>query len=87
MGTVDDRIAGQLESKWNDQFVGWEDSAKFPLSRPIEFALKRERNQAIETLHVTAESLYDHGTDGFYRYTDNRDWSTLRKKDSLYECC
>ena len=87
VGTIDERIeshlTGQLELKWDDRFAGWGDNAKFPLPRTVEFALKRKQNQAIETLHVIAESLYDHSTGGFYRYADNRDWTTPHKEKIL----
>lgn len=86
-GTVDERIeshlVGQLESKWDDRFAGWGDNAKFPLPRTIEFALKRKQSQAIETLRVIAESLYDHDIGGFYRYANSRDWSTPHKEKIL----
>ena len=78
-GTVDERIeshlAGQLDEKWDPRFAGWGTDAKFPLPRTIEFALKRAREQAIETLGVIGESLYDHESGGFYRYAEGRDWT------------
>ncbi|WP_049984942.1 DUF255 domain-containing protein [Halobellus rufus] len=78
-GPVDDRIeshlAGQLDEKWDPRFAGWGTDAKFPLPRTIEFALKRAREQAVETLGVIGESLYDAEEGGFYRYAEGRDWT------------
>ncbi|MFD1685632.1 DUF255 domain-containing protein [Halobellus litoreus] len=78
-GPVDERIeshlAGQLDEKWDPRFAGWGTDAKFPLPRTIEFALKRAREQATETLGVIGESLYDEESGGFYRYAEGRDWS------------
>ena len=78
-GPVDERIeshlAGQLDEKWDPRFAGWGTDAKFPLPRTIEFALKRAREQATETLGVIGESLYDDESGGFYRYAEGRDWS------------
>ena len=78
-GPVDERIeshlAGQLDEKWDPKFAGWGTDAKFPLPRTIEFALKRAREQAVETLGVIGESLYDDESGGFYRYAEGRDWT------------
>ncbi|WP_144904074.1 DUF255 domain-containing protein [Halobellus captivus] len=78
-GPVDERIeshlAGQLDEKWDPRFAGWGTDAKFPLPRTIEFALKRARDQAVETLGVVGESLYDDEAGGFYRYAEGRDWT------------
>ncbi|MFB6252780.1 MAG: DUF255 domain-containing protein [Halobellus sp.] len=78
-GAVDERIeshlAGQLDEKWDPRFAGWGTDAKFPLPGTIEFALKRARGQATETLSVIGESLYDDEVGGFYRYAEARDWS------------
>jgi uncharacterized protein YyaL (SSP411 family) len=86
-GPVDERIeahlAGQLDEKWDPQFAGWGDGAKFPLPRTIEFALKRSREQATETLGVIGESLYDDDRGGFFRYAENRDWSDPHREKVL----
>ncbi|WP_435183278.1 DUF255 domain-containing protein [Halobellus sp. EA9] len=78
-GPVDERIeshlAGQLDEKWDPRFAGWGTDAKFPLPRTVEFALKRARDQATETLGAIAESLYDGERGGFYRYAEGRDWT------------
>ncbi|WP_336024761.1 DUF255 domain-containing protein [Halobellus salinisoli] len=78
-GPVDERIeshlAGQLDEKWDPRFAGWGTDAKFPLPRTIEFALKRARGRAVETLGVIGESLYDADEGGFYRYAEGRDWT------------
>ena len=86
-GAIDERIeahlAGQLDEKWDPRFAGWGDGAKFPLPRTIEFALKRAREQATETLGVVSESLYDHDAGGFYRYAEGRDWTDPHREKVL----
>ena len=86
-GAVDERIeehlAGQLDEQWDDRFGGWGDDAKFPLPRTVEFALKRDRPKATQTLRAIAESLTDHDDGGFYRYAAARDWSEPEKEKLL----
>ncbi|MWG34171.1 DUF255 domain-containing protein [Halomarina oriensis] len=77
-GALDDRIeshmAGQLEVSFDEQYGGWGTEAKFPLARTVEFALKRDRTRALQTLDAVAGHLAD-PDGGFYRYATNRDWS------------
>ncbi|GGJ07899.1 hypothetical protein GCM10008995_17310 [Halobellus salinus] len=86
-GTVDERIeehlAGQLDEQWDDRFGGWGDDAKFPLPQTVEFALKRDRPKATQTLRAIAESLIDHDAGGFYRYAAARDWSEPEREKLL----
>jgi uncharacterized protein YyaL (SSP411 family) len=88
-GTVDERIeshlAGQLDEQWDDRFGGWGDDAKFPLPRTIEFALKRARPKAIQTLRAIRQSLHDDGTGGFFRYAAGRDWSNPEREKLLID--
>ncbi len=88
-GTVDERIeshlAGQLDEQWDDRFGGWGDDAKFPLPRTVEFALKRARPKAIQTLRAIHQSLHDDGTGGFFRYTAGRDWSNPEREKLLVD--
>ena len=88
-GTVDERIeshlAGQLDEQWDDRFGGWGDDAKFPLPRTVEFALKRARPKAIQTLRAIHQSLHDDGTGGFFRYAAGRDWSTPEREKLLID--
>ena len=88
-GPVGDRIeahlAGQLDEQWDDRFGGWGEDAKFPLPRTVEFALKRARPKAVETLRAVAESLYDDGDGGFFRYAAGRDWSDPHREKRLVD--
>lgn len=88
-GTVDERIeshlAGQLDEQWDDRFGGWGDDAKFPLPRTVEFALKRARPKAIQTLRAIHQSLHDDGTGGFFRYAAGRDWSNPEREKLLID--
>jgi uncharacterized protein YyaL (SSP411 family) len=76
-------VAGQLEDKFDDGYGGWGDSEKFPLPRTVEFALKREREQALGTLSAVSQHLYD-GYDGaIFRFAENRDWSEVHHEKLL----
>jgi uncharacterized protein YyaL (SSP411 family) len=80
-GEVDDRIeahiAGQLDEKYDPEFAGWGTDAKFPMARTIEFALKREREQALQTLDAIGRNLVDETAGGFFRYADARNWAEV----------
>ncbi|NHN59878.1 MULTISPECIES: thioredoxin domain-containing protein [Halorussus] len=70
-------VAGQLGDKFDDGYGGWGDSEKFPLPRTVEFALKREREQALGTLSAVSQHLYDDYDGGFFRFAEGRDWSEV----------
>ncbi|WP_435175982.1 thioredoxin domain-containing protein [Halorussus sp. AFM4] len=70
-------VAGQLGDKFDDGYGGWGDSEKFPLPRTVEFALKRERDQALGTLSAISQHLYDDYDGGFFRFAEGRDWTEV----------
>ncbi|WP_224334491.1 DUF255 domain-containing protein [Haloprofundus halobius] len=76
-------LAGQLGEKYDDIHAGWGDDAKFPLPRTVEFALKRERSQALRTLDAVRDHLLDSVSGGFYRYASGRDWSGVHHEKLL----
>jgi uncharacterized protein YyaL (SSP411 family) len=80
---IEEHIAGQLEAQYDHEFAGWGTNAKFPLPRTIEFALKRERNQALSTLDVVRRRLFDEVDGGFFRYAGSRDWSDVAHEKLL----
>jgi uncharacterized protein YyaL (SSP411 family) len=86
-GDLDERIeanmAGQLQAAYDEEFGGWGDGAKFPLPQTIEFALKRDRSQALRTLEAIATHLYDTYDGGFFRYAGSRDWGDLHREKVL----
>jgi len=86
-GDLDDRIeehiAGQLTEQFDPHHGGWGTDAKFPLPRTIEFALKREPQQARQTLDAIAQHLYDPVDGGFFRFATERDWSGVRHEKVL----
>ena len=86
-GDLDDRIeehiAGQLTEQFDPHHGGWGTDAKFPLPRTIEFALKREPQQARQTLDAIAQHLYDTVDGGFFRFATERDWSGVRHEKVL----
>jgi hypothetical protein len=86
-GTVSDAIeehlTGQLQAQYDHDFGGWGTDAKFPLPRTVEFALKRERHQALSTLDVVERNLFDDVDGGFFRYAGARDWSDVAREKLL----
>jgi uncharacterized protein YyaL (SSP411 family) len=78
VGPVTDRIeehlAGQLDERFDAEFGGWGDAPKFPLPRTVEFALKRDRAKARQTLDAVVRGLFDEERGGFYRFAHTRDW-------------
>lgn len=74
---IEEHIAGQLDEKFDNRFGGWGEQAKFPLARTVEFALKRERDQALRTLDAVRDHLHDDVAGGFFRYAGRRDWGDL----------
>jgi uncharacterized protein YyaL (SSP411 family) len=88
-GDLDERVeahmAGQLEAAFDEEYGGWGTDAKFPLSRTVEFALKRDRERALRTLEAVRTHLHDTYDGGFYRYATARDWSDLHREKLLDE--
>ncbi|XVH32192.1 DUF255 domain-containing protein [Haloferacaceae archaeon DSL9] len=80
---IEAHLTGQLENKYDPEFGGWGTDAKFPLPRTIEFALKREREQAVRTLDAIAAHLFDDVAGGFFRFATNRDWSDVHYEKVL----
>jgi uncharacterized protein YyaL (SSP411 family) len=76
-------VAGQLDDKFDDGYGGWGDSEKFPLPRTVEFALKRNREQALGTLSAVSQHLLDPYDGGFFRFAENRDWSGVHHEKLL----
>ena len=74
---IEEHLAGQLGEKYDPQFAGWGSDAKFPMPRTVEFALKRERDQALRTLDAVRDHLLDDVAGGFFRYAGTRDWSDV----------
>jgi hypothetical protein len=80
---IEELVAGQLSEAFDDRYGGWGDGAKFPLPRTIEFALKREREQAVRTLDAVRENLFDPVDGGFFRFAGRRNWSDVRHEKLL----
>ncbi|GGM56612.1 uncharacterized protein YyaL (SSP411 family) [Halarchaeum rubridurum] len=76
-------VAGQLGEQYDDRFGGWATNEKFPLPRTIDFALKRERQQALRTLEAVSRNLADDYDGGFYRFAHARDWSDPQREKLL----
>jgi len=80
---VERLVAGQLTEQYDDAHAGWGTDVKFPLPDAIEFALKRERAQALATLDAITAHLYDDAAGGFFRYAGRRDWSSPQREKLL----
>ncbi|MFC7201443.1 DUF255 domain-containing protein [Halospeciosus flavus] len=78
-------VAGQLGDKYDEDHAGWGTSEKFPLPQTVEFALKRERDQALRTLDAVKRSLLDDFDGGFFRHAHERDWSDPQREKLLDE--
>jgi hypothetical protein len=88
-GTVDAGVEAhmveQVAAAFDEEFGGWGESAKFPLPRTVEFALKRDRDRATRTLEAIQTHLYDTYGGGFYRYTETRSWANAHREKLLDE--
>ena len=80
---IEEHIAGQLTEQFDSRHGGWGTEAKFPLPRTVEFALKRERQQALQTLDAIAQHLHDTVDGGFFRFATGGDWSDVRYEKVL----
>jgi uncharacterized protein YyaL (SSP411 family) len=80
---IEEHIAGQLSEQFDPHHGGWGTEAKFPMPRTIEFALKRERQQALQTLDAIAQHLHDTVDGGFFRFATSGDWSDVRYEKVL----
>jgi hypothetical protein len=74
---IEEYVAGQLDRQFDEEFAGWGTDAKFPLPRTVEFALKRDREQALRTLDAIRDHLHDEVAGGFFRYADSRSWGGI----------
>jgi uncharacterized protein YyaL (SSP411 family) len=72
---VESRMVGQLRAAYDETAGGWGSDAKFPMPRTVEFALKRERQQALRSLNAVSANLLDDYAGGFFRYATESDWS------------
>ncbi|WP_336362094.1 DUF255 domain-containing protein [Halalkalicoccus salilacus] len=80
---VEGQLVGRLEAEFDAEHGGWGDGPKFPLPRTVEFALKREREQATRTLDAIRRHLFDGYEGGFFRYAAGRDWSEIAHEKLL----
>jgi len=71
---IEEHLAGQVDGGFDAEFGGWGDAPKFPLPRTVEFALKRDRAKARQTLDAITRGLFDEEAGGFFRYARTRDW-------------
>jgi hypothetical protein len=82
---IEAHMVEQVAASFDEEFGGWGQGGKFPLPRTVEFAAKRDRDRATRTLEAIHAHLHDTYDGGFYRYTENRDWSGLHREKLLDE--
>ncbi|WP_430503950.1 DUF255 domain-containing protein [Haloparvum sp. PAK95] len=80
---IEEHFVGQLDLKYDEEHAGWGDDAKFPLAPTIEFALKRDRDQALRTLDAIRDHLADDVAGGFFRFAGSRDWGDVHYEKTL----
>jgi uncharacterized protein YyaL (SSP411 family) len=85
--SVESGMTAALTAAFDDQYGGWRtgNGVKFPLPRTVEFALKREPDQAVRTLDAVRENLLDDVEGGFFRYARARDWSDPAHEKTLVD--
>ncbi|MFC3477373.1 DUF255 domain-containing protein [Halobacterium litoreum] len=83
-GEVERLLAGQLSDQFDAEHGGWGTSEKFPLPATVEFALKREREQALRTLDAIRRNLAAEDG-GVYRFAHERNWSDPQRETVLSE--
>ncbi len=72
---IERHFLGTLHETYDERAGGWGTDAKFPMARTVEFALKREREQALRTLSAISTNLFDEYAGGFYRYAGEGNWA------------
>jgi hypothetical protein len=82
---IEAHMVEQVVEAFDEEFGGWGESAKFPLARTVEFALKRDRDRATRTLEAIQAHLQDTYDGGFYRFAENRDWARPHREKLLDE--
>lgn len=80
---VEEHMVEQLLAAFDEEFGGWGTDGKFPMPATIEFALVRNREQALRTLEAVRTHLLDTYDGGFYRYARNRNWRDARREKPL----
>ncbi len=71
---IEAHMVEQVAAAFDEEFGGWGNGAKFPLTDTVAFALKRDRDRATRTLEAIRTHLLDTYDGGFYRYTETRRW-------------
>ncbi|MFW5896032.1 MAG: DUF255 domain-containing protein [archaeon] len=78
---VERYINGQVDTQFDAEHGGWGTDEKFPLPATLEFALKRQRSKATQTLAAITDHLFDDPDGGFFRHASAADWSEpMREK-------
>jgi hypothetical protein len=99
--SVESGMTAALTAAFDDAYGGWRTGGgggpgsgpgsgsgtevKFPLPCTVEFALKRESDQAVRTLDAVREHLLDDVDGGFFRYARARNWSDPAREKTLVD--
>jgi len=82
---IEAHMVEQVAAAFDEEYGGWGTDAKFPLSRTIEFALKRDRDRATRTLEAVQAHLFDTYDGGFYRFAETRRWGEPHREKLVDE--
>jgi len=78
------RIAGEIAESYDEQYGGFGNEPKFPMTDALEFLFLEYRHGgeqryyeivARSMLGMSKGGMYDHVEGGFFRYSTTRDWS------------
>lgn len=82
---IEAHMVEQVAAAFDEEYGGWGTDAKFPLSRTIEFALKRDRDRATRTLEAVQAHLFDTYDGGFYRFAETQRWGEPHREKLVDE--
>ena len=80
---IESNLVGQLRAAYDEHAGGWGEAEKFPMPRTVEFALKREQEQALRSLNAVSANLLDDYEGGFFRFAGNPDWTDVHYEKVL----
>ena len=76
----EEHMIEQLLGAFDEEYGGWGGDRKFPMPQAVEFALVRDREQALRTLEAVQTHLLDTYDGGYYRLARNRNWRGARRE-------
>ena len=77
-------VAEQIEEAYDEEYGGFGDAPKFPMTDVLDFLLQEYRVTGSDRMYemlarsmlgMSGGGMYDHVEGGFFRYSTTRDWS------------